>query len=281
MFGMSFLADREPSVTGEPGEGAFDLPSVPAETIVAVDAAASDPRHDPALAQATRFASSRSTAGLDRGNGVEHRAQHGAVVGVRCRDADDQRNSLGFGQDVDLRPLLAAVDRAGTGQRSPLFARTLAASRIAADQSSSPEPPSRSSTSRCRFSNTPARTQAVKRRWAVGTVTPNDGGRCRQAQPLVNTNTIAVNTARSSIGALPPPCGRDAKRGMSGSAISHNASGTKRRDSSSTTDHIMYHNPLRPHETRSNLKISSRRNHFGLIRWLPRSWGRRAGSPAL
>jgi len=266
VFGMSFVADREPSVTGEPGEGAFDLPSVPAETIVAVDAAASDPRHDPALAQpaavsggvvplvgaqATRFASSRSTAGLDRGNGVEHRAQHGAVVGVRCRDADDQRNSLGFGQDVDLRPLLAAVDRAGTGQRYPLFARTLAASRIAADQSSSPEPPSRSSTSRCRFSNTPARTQAVKRRWAVGTVTPNDGGRCRQAQPLVNTNTIAVNTARSSIGALPPPCGRDAKRGMSGSAISHNASGTKRRDSSSTTDHIMHHNPLRPHETRS------------------------------
>jgi hypothetical protein len=50
--------------------------------------------------------------------------------------------------------------------------------------------------------------QSVKRRCAVGTVTPNDGGRSRHAHPLVSTNTIAVNTARSSTGSVPPPCGR-------------------------------------------------------------------------
>ncbi|CCW13685.1 Mobile element protein [Rhodococcus aetherivorans] len=68
-----------------------------------------------------------------------------------------------------------------------LLARTWAASRIAADQSRSPPAPSRSRTRRCNSSNTPALTQAAKRRCAVGTLTPNDGGRCRQAQPLVST----------------------------------------------------------------------------------------------
>ncbi|QHE73930.1 Acetyl-coenzyme A synthetase (plasmid) [Rhodococcus sp. WAY2] len=60
-----------------------------------------------------------------------------------------------------------------------------------------------------------------------------------------------MNTARSSTGALPPPCGRETKRGINGSTISHNASGTNRRDNSSTTSHIMHHKSLHPHETRS------------------------------
>lgn len=51
-----------------------------------------------------------------------------------------------------------------------------------------------------RRSNT--HTQAT-RRCAVGTVTSNDGGRYRQAQPPVSTNTTAVNTARSSTGTVP------------------------------------------------------------------------------
>ncbi|MDH6288243.1 hypothetical protein M2275_003149 [Rhodococcus opacus] len=74
------------------------------------------------------------------------------------------------------------------------FARTLAASRIAAVQSSSPALPSRSSTSRCSLSNTPVAAQTVNLRCAVGTVTPNERGRCHHAHPLVSTYTIAVNT---------------------------------------------------------------------------------------
>ena len=113
-------------------------------------------------------------------------------MGVRTGYVHDQRYPVGIGQDVDLRSLLAAIDRTGSGQGASLFARTLAASRIAADQSSSPELPSRSRSCRCSASNTPARTHAVKRRCAVGTVTPNEGGRCRHAHPLVSMNTIAV-----------------------------------------------------------------------------------------
>lgn len=45
MFSILFVADRELAVTGELGEDASDVPSVPAGTIVAVDAAVSDPRN--------------------------------------------------------------------------------------------------------------------------------------------------------------------------------------------------------------------------------------------
>ncbi len=100
---------------------------------------------------------------------------------------------------------------------------------MAAVQSSSLALPSWSSTSQCSFSNTPAATHPVNRRCAVGTVTPNEGGRCRHAHPLVSTYTIAVNTARSSAGALSvskrlacravaglcgSPVGREAPRGI-------------------------------------------------------------------
>lgn len=43
---------------------------------------------------------------------------------------------------------------------------------------------------------------------------PNDGGRSRQAHPLVRTYTIAVNTARAHIGAVPSPCGRGWNTGI-------------------------------------------------------------------
>jgi hypothetical protein len=66
-------------------------------------------------------------------------------------------------------------------------------------------------------------------------VTPKLGGKCRHAQPLVSTNTIAVNTARSSTRDIPPPWGRVFAGGINGSTNAHNSSGTSRRDNSSTT----------------------------------------------
>jgi hypothetical protein len=49
--GVPFVADGEAAVAGEPGDGAFDLPAVSAETVAGVDAAAGDARDDAALAQ--------------------------------------------------------------------------------------------------------------------------------------------------------------------------------------------------------------------------------------
>ena len=66
--------------------------------------------------------------------------------------------------------------------------------------------------------------------------TPSDGGSRRHAHPLVSTYTIAVNTARASAGARPPPCGRGENGGTSGSTITQNSSGTNRLAKASSTD---------------------------------------------
>ncbi len=195
-----------------------------------------------------RVSSTRATDRPDFRNRGDHRLRHHRIVSVRGGDTGDQRHPVRVRDDVDLGAFLAAIDRTATDQRSPFFARTLAASRIAALQLRSPAAPSRSSISRCSASNTPVSAHTMNRRCAVGTLTPNDGGRC-QAHPLVNTNTTAVNTARSSTGAVPPPCGLGANSGSSGFTMSHNASGASRWASLSTTGHIMPDNELHPRKT--------------------------------
>lgn len=96
-----------------------------------------------------------------------------------------------------------------------------------------------SSTARCSRRHGPASVHTVKRRCAVAGDVPNVGGRCRQAQPPVSAYTTAVNTARSSHGAVPPPCGRAAKDGSNGAASSQSSSGTRRFDRSAPTTGIM------------------------------------------
>jgi hypothetical protein len=110
------------------------------------------------------------------------------------------------------------------------FARTDAASTITDVQSSSPRAPSSPSTARCSRRHSPALVHCPNRRCTVWNGTPNDGGRSRHAQPLASTYTIAVNTARSSSGAVPPPCGRGRNSGINGSASAHSSSGTSRND---------------------------------------------------
>jgi hypothetical protein len=247
---VAFVADVQSAVAGEPGDGAFDFPAASAESCRIIDAAAGDARHDLSRAQPlavgvgvvalvgaelVRFAAARAASGSHGGDGFDHFPQLGAVVGVGCGNIHDQRGSAGFGEHVKLGAGFASVDGAWAGQRAPLFARTLAASKIADDQSSSPAAPSLSTTARWILPKTPALAHWVNRRCAVGTVTPNSAGRCRQAQPLVSTYTIAVNTDRLSSGAVPPPWGRGSNSGTRGSAISQNASGTNRRDNSFTT----------------------------------------------
>ena len=79
----------------------------------------------------------------------------------------------------------------------------------------------------------------------------------RHAQPEVNTNTIAVNTARSSVTAVPPPCGLGRTAGISGCTISHNSSGTSRRDSESDQPATMSHQRHQSHEARRRPSTST------------------------
>ena len=172
----------------------------------------------------------RGAPGADGRYCLDQRLQRVAVVDVGSRARDGQRDALGLRQHVQLAARLAAIDGVGAGQRPPFFARTDAASMITDVQSSSPRAPSSSSTARCRRRHRPALVHCPNRRCAVWNGTPNDGGRSRHAHPLARTCTIAVNTARSSSGAVPPPCGRGRNSGINGSASAHSSPGTSRND---------------------------------------------------
>ena len=71
--------------------------------------------------QLSWFASTRPVPGLDRRDRGDNGQQQGAVMGIRSGNIHDQRNSIRIGQDMNLRSPLAAIDRAGPSQRSPLF----------------------------------------------------------------------------------------------------------------------------------------------------------------
>lgn len=100
--------------------------------------------------------------------------------------------------------------------------------------------PNSSSTAWCSRRHEPAGVHSVNRRCAVSTVTPKFGGRCHHAQPLVSTNTIAVNTARtarSSTRDIPPPAGVSSLVGSTVQPVPITHPGTSRRDNSSITAH--------------------------------------------
>ncbi len=193
--------------------------------------------------------SARSAAGFDRRDREHEGCEGGAVVGVGRGHPDGQWDARAVAQGVDLGAAFASIDRVRAGQRSPFFARSDAPSSIARDQSIMPLEPSSSSTARCTRRHSPDRVHSVNRRCAVGTFTPKLGGRCRHAQPLVSTNTIAVNTARSSTRGIPPPCRRTGAGGINGSTNAHNSSSTNRAANSSITDQ---------HHARRSTKIQVR-----------------------
>jgi hypothetical protein len=77
-------------------------------------------------------------------------------VPVRAGDQHVERQPVRVDEQVVLAAGLAPVGGVGAGQCTPLFARTLAESRLARDQSSSPRLPSSLSTASCSRSKTPA-----------------------------------------------------------------------------------------------------------------------------
>src|SRR5512142_1618801 len=231
-----------------------------------VHPAAGNARGDPALVQPTPQVvvvvalvgmelgwppTAGTAAGPDRRDGFDQRLQGLAVVGVGSGDGDGEGETSPVGQDVDLSAGLAPVHRVRPGQRTPFFARTLALSQIARDQSTCPPAPSSSRAARCSRRHRPTSVQATNRRCAVAGDTPNTGGRCRQAHPVVSTHTTAANTRRTSRSRVPPPCDRTRCDGISGCASSHNPPGTSSCTNPPTTpaDHAQV--SLQPHKTRS------------------------------
>jgi hypothetical protein len=228
---LSLVPDGEPAEAEQPGDRPLDLPAVPAEPLARFDPGTRDARDEPSLAQPgevfggeIRLVRAEFDGLTPSRPAVERTAGIPRISGFRARlswvFAPDTATASGMPWASDstcsLLPFLPRSTGFGPVSVPPLLARTEAASTIAEAQSSSPRAPSSSRTARWRRRHSPARVHAVNRRCSVAGETPNVSGRCRQAHPLVSTYTTAVNTARSSHGAVPPPCGRELNDGSNG-----------------------------------------------------------------
>jgi hypothetical protein len=162
------------------GQRTLDDPPVPPEARPGLDAPARDTVLDPApgarLAAAAvvvpfvgmqlRGPSARSAAapGPDRRDGVEQRLEHPAVVDVRRRQRDRERDALPVDEDVVLRSRLALVGRVRADDASPFFAAKLLESRAARVQSMRPAAAKRSSMTWWSRRHTPRRCHSRSRR---------------------------------------------------------------------------------------------------------------------
>jgi hypothetical protein len=240
--GTPFIADGDPAVAGEPGQGSFDHPAVPSQTLGAVDPSSCDPRLDAAPAQ--RSSAMREIIafiGMELGrsplrsphavayrrHGIDHHLEELAVVAVGRAEPDGEWDALAVHNKVALAPRLAPVCWVRAGALSPLLAGTLALSRAARLQSMALAQPSRSSRTRCRPSHTPARCQSRSRRQQVmPQPQPISCGSISQGMPLRSTNRMPLRAARWAIRGR-PPFGFGGSDGMSGAITAHRSSDTR------------------------------------------------------
>ena len=124
---------------------------------------------------------------------------------VRRRQHQGRCDALGIDQDVALGPRLVTVGRVWAGQRTPLFAGTLALSSKHRDQSIVFARPSRSSSTRWSLAHTPAAFQLQSlRQQVMPQPQPISWGSISQGMPDLSTNRMPVSALRSSTGGRPP-----------------------------------------------------------------------------
>jgi hypothetical protein len=238
----AFVTGCEPSVSAvQPREVALDDPAISSKLLFGLDAAAGDARSDtayraPGAAEDVVVglvgvklgrAKARSTpATSNRRDPIEHRLQVVALVRVRGRDVDRERDAVAIDDQMLLGPELSTIGRVRPCRFAPPFARTLEASRLARDQSILSAFPSSSSRTRCSRSHTPATCQSRSLRQHVMPLPhPISWGRYSQPIPVRSTNKIPVSAARSSTGGR-PPCGFGFGGGNNGWMRTQSASGT-------------------------------------------------------
>jgi hypothetical protein len=240
--GSAFVADEQSFEVVEPGEGALDDPAVVSEARAVLGLAARDHGLDPARAdeaavlvvvvaavgaQGIRSTARSATAATHCRDRVEQRDQLGDVVAVAARDREGERSSVRVDEEVLLGAGTASINRARARFGAPFFAWTCDESTTARDHSISPAARSRSNSSACNLSQTPARCHSSSRRQHVTPEPkPSSGGKCCQAIPVCRTNRIPCNASRSSSRLRPGYRKRRSFLGSSGSNSSHNSSET-------------------------------------------------------
>jgi len=133
----ALVADGEASEAAEPGEGALDHPPVSAEPLAAVDAAPSDPGLDPAPAQDAaavleviafvgmqldRSLPRPAVALADRRHRLDQPFEELAVVPVRRREKECQRDPVAVDEEVTFGACSATIRRVRANRFAPLLA---------------------------------------------------------------------------------------------------------------------------------------------------------------
>jgi hypothetical protein len=237
------IAHRQPAIPAKPRQSTLHHPSVASQSLARVDPPTGDAWGYAPLAQGFSAAwevvtlicvelvgttlprSARKPArSLDGLYGVHALFQDLRVVDVCATENYRERDASSVRNNVALRARLSLIRRIRTGSLAPLFAGTLAESREARSQSTWSASPSRSSSTRCNSSHTPASCQSRKRRQQVEPdPQPISFGSISHGMPLLRTKTMPLRAARSSTRGL-PPLGLGGSSGNRGSMISQSSS---------------------------------------------------------
>lgn len=245
MFGLALVSVVQ-SAAGEPGHGPFDDPAVTAEPLRGLDARATagDVGADPAFAEPAaqvvvvvafvrvelaRARSARSTPEPDRWDAPHERFQTDAVVHVRARDAERERQSIPVGDQADfsIRACHGQLDsvpseaplrspHADGVDRTPRPVQFPAGAEFIKDDAVEPGPgPGSAPLGETSADCLPARAEHRRELPPV--------------QPEVATKTIAAKVSRSPARHRPPTCGRMTfVGGTTRRNSTHNSSGTSR-----------------------------------------------------
>ncbi len=140
----------------------------------------------------------------DLWNRIDQRQQLRDVVAVGRRQEGNHRRAVAIGQYMVLGTVFPAIYRARTRFFPPCTARTEAESTKARDQSMAFDRRNRFSNSPCSFVQTPRWFQSRSRRQQLMPLPhPISWGRYSHGMPVLSTNRIPDNAARSSSGGRP------------------------------------------------------------------------------
>ena len=248
----TFIPDGESSKAMKPRDRSFDHPPRATEpAAVAAAIAVSDERRDappPHLGAVAfgivaaiplddrRAPARRPRPTTDRRQRIDQLEQLRDVRSIRRGQRRDERNPVGVGKNMMLRPGLAAIGRVRSSFFPPRIARSDALSTMARARSKRPRRRNSASRAACSRFHTPARCHLANRRQhVIPEPQPISRGSMRHGMPLRSTNRIPVSTARSGIGVRPAYRRLRGRRfGKSGSIRFHKASSS----SSLMPDHL-------------------------------------------
>jgi hypothetical protein len=247
-----FIANLQPAIAIEPGQGPLHYPAIAPEALAGVNRTPCDARGDASLAQGlptprevvplvrmqlVRSLSRSPMRTFDGPNGIDRRLQHSGVMHVGCRLRYGERDPVSVGHNMPLRARFAAIRWIRPGFGAPPGAGTLAESSDARDQLIWSACPSLSSSSWCTLCHTPASCQSRRRRQQVIPLPhPISWGSISHGMPLRSTNRIPVSTARFATRGR-PPLGLGGSAGSNGSMIAHSSSGNN-----AFAMRLLYHN---------------------------------------